>query len=175
MALATLNDLFVDELKDLYSAENQLIKALPKMATAAESNELRSAFQLHLQQSEEHARRIEQIFQAGLDGSPRGKKCAAMEGLIKEESQVIAGEGAGDVIDAALIGAAQRVAHYEMAGYGTARAHALQLGYNNAVRLLAQSLEEEAAADQELTHIAENRINASAAQKHDAGLGVVER
>ena len=177
MAMETLNDLFVDELKDLYSAENQLIKALPKMAKAAENPELANAFNMHLQQTEEHARRIEEIFKAGLDSSPRGKKCAGMEGLIKEGSDVIHEEGASDVLDAAIIGAAQRVEHYEMAGYGTARAHAQQLGYNNAVRLLQQTLEEEAAANEKLTQIAQSGVNASAAQKHDGDkhMGAVEQ
>ncbi len=175
MAMHNMNDLFVEEMKDLYSAETQLIKALPKMAKAADNTELRNAFEMHLQQTEAHARRIEEIFQAGLGDSPRGKKCAGMEGLIKEASDVMSEHAPGDVMDAAIIGAAQRMEHYEMAGYGTARAHAQQLGYNNAVRLLQQTLQEEEAADKKLTQIAESRINVSAAQKHDGGRGAVGR
>ncbi len=166
MTLDTLNDLFVNELKGLYSAERQLIKALPKMAKAADNGRLRDAFSMHLQQTEEHAHRIEEIFSAGLDGSPRGKKCAAMQALVEECKEVLEEHGAPDVLDAALIGAAQRVEHYEIAAYGTARAHAAQLGYTNAARLLQQTLEEESAANEKLTEIAEASVNASAAQKH---------
>jgi len=167
MTLETLDDLFVEELKDLYSAEHQLIKALPKMVKAADNVQLHGAFAMHLKQTEEHARRIEEIFSAGLEGSPRGKKCAAMEGLIEEGKEVIQEGGAPDVVDAALIGAAQRVEHYEIAAYGTARAHAQQLGYANAARLLEQTLHEESAADAKLNEIAEGSVNASAAQKHN--------
>jgi len=167
MAMETLHDLFVIELKDLYSAEHQLVKALPKMAKAADNLQLRDAFTMHLQQTEEHARRIEEIFSAGLDGSPRGRKCAAMEGLVEEGKQVLDEGGAPDVVDAALIGAAQRVEHYEIAGYGTARAHAQQLGYANAARLLQQTLSEESAANEKLNQIAEDSVNVSAAQKHN--------
>ncbi len=167
MAMQTLHDLIVLELKDLYSAENQLIQALPKMAKAADNLQLRDAFTMHLQQTEEHARRIEEIFSAGLDGSPRGKWCAAMEGLVEETKQVLDEGGAPDVVDAALIGASQRVEHYEIAGYGTARAHAQQLGYANAARLLQQTLSEESAANEKLNQIAEASVNVSAAQKHN--------
>jgi len=167
MAMESMNDLFVDELKDLYSAENQLIKALPRMAKAAQNSQLRDALNTHLRQTEGHARRIEEIFSAGLGGSPRGKKCAGMEGLIAEGKEVMAEGGAPDVMDAALIGAAQRVEHYEMAGYGTARAHAQQLGYANAARLLQQTLDEESHANELLNQIAEASVNVSAAQKHD--------
>jgi len=170
MPFGTLNDLFVDELKDLYSAENQLIKALPKLAKAADNPQLRDAFNMHLRQTEEHARRIEEIFSAGLEGSPRGKKCAGMEGLLAEGKEVMDEKGAPDVMDAAMIGAAQRVEHYEMAAYGTARAHAQQLGYANAARVLQQTLQEESAANEKLTQIAEASVNASAAQKHNGGL-----
>ena len=168
MTLKTLNDLFVLELKDLYSAEHQMLKALPKMVKAADNLQLGNAFAMHLTQTEEHAHRIEEIFAAGLAGTPRGKKCAAMEGLVTEGSEVIDEEGAPDVKDAALIGAAQRVEHYEIAAYGTARAHAQQLGYANAARLLEQTLHEESSANEKLTQIAEDSVNVSAAQKHDA-------
>jgi len=167
MPLETLDNLFVDELKDLFSAENQLIKALPRLAKAAANQQLKTAFTTHLAETEEHARRIEEIFRSGLEGSPRGKKCAAMEGLVMEGKEILEEDGAPDVIDAALIGAAQRVEHYEMAAYGTARAHAQQLGYANAARLLEQTLKEESAANEKLTKIAEDSVNVSAAQKHD--------
>jgi ferritin-like metal-binding protein YciE len=170
-ALENLDALFVSELKDLYSAEHQLIKALPKLVKAADNLQLRNAFSMHLTQTEEHARRIEEIFSAGLEGSPKGKKCAAMEGLVEEGKEIIENGGAPDVVDAALIGAAQRVEHYEIAGYGTARAHAQQLGYANAARLLEATLHEESAANDKLTEIAEASVNASAAQKHN-GNGV---
>ncbi len=166
MTMETLHDLLVNELKDLYSAENQMIKVLPTLASTANNAQLREALAMHLQQTHEQARRIEAIFRAGLDGSPRGKKCAAMEGLIEETKDILHEKSAPDVLDAALIGAAQRVEHYEIAGYGTARAHAQQLGYLNAVHLLQQTLEEESAADEKLTQIAESSINVSAAQKH---------
>jgi ferritin-like metal-binding protein YciE len=129
--------------------------------------QLRDAFTMHLQPTEEHARRIEEIFAAGLEGSPRGKKCAAMAGLVEEGREVIEAGGAPDVVDAALIGAAQRVEHYEIAAYGTARAHAQQLGYANAARLLEQTLHEESSANEKLTQIAEASVNVSAAQKHN--------
>jgi len=167
-ALETLDVLFVSELKDLYNAENQLIKALPKMAKAADNLQLHDAFASHLEQTKEHARRIEEIFAAGLAASPKGKKCAAMEGLVEEGKEVIENGGASDVVDAALIGAAQRVEHYEIAGYGTARAHAQQLGYANAARLLEQTLHEESAANDKLTQIAEASVNVAAAQKHES-------
>jgi len=167
-ALLTLDALFVSELKDLYNAENQLIKALPKMAKAADNMQLRAAFTSHLEQTKEHARRIEEIFSAGLAASPKGKKCAAMEGLVEEGKEIIESGGARDVVDAALIGAAQRVEHYEIAGYGTARAHAQQLGYANAARLLEQTLHEESAANDKLTEIAEASVNVAAAQKHES-------
>src|SRR5260221_13556060 len=167
MALQTLADLFVNELKDLYSAEHQLIKALPKMAKAADNMQLRDAFNMHLKQTEEHALRIEEIFNAGLDASPKGKKCVAMEGLVVEGKEILDEGGAPDVVDAEVIGAAQRVEHYEIAGYGTARAHAQQLGYANAARLLEATLNEESAANEKLSQIAEASVNVSAAQKHE--------
>ena len=168
MSMDTLNNLFVHELKDLYSAEHQLIKALPKMVKAADNIHLSSALAQHLTQTEEHARRIKAIFSAGLEGSPRGKKCAAMEGLVTEGKEVIDEDGTPDVKDAARIGAPQHVEHYEIAAYGTARAHAQQLGYANAARLLEQTLHEESSANEKLTQIAEDSVNVSAAQKHNA-------
>ena len=162
MKTGNLEDLFKDELKDLYSAENQLIKALPKMAKASQSKELRMAFEEHLEQTKAQARRIEEICEE-LGASPRGKKCVGMEGLVEEGKEVMQEELDADTVDAGLIGAAQKVEHYEMAGYGTASAHARQLGLNKAVRLLEKTLEEEKKADQKLTKLAESAINTQAA------------
>ena len=156
-----LHELLVEELKDLYSAETQLTKALPRMAKKAHDLELRTAFQSHLNQTEEHVTRIERVCDL-LDAKPRGKKCAAMEGLIEEGKEAMEEITDRDVLDAALIGAAQRVEHYEMAGYGTARTHALRLGYVEAASILQQTLEEEAEADEKLTRIAESHVNAEA-------------
>src|SRR5262249_11415180 len=142
-----LRDVYIDQLKDLYSAENQLVKALPKMAKAASSEELRQGFEEHLEQTKGHVERLEQIFNA-LDESPKGKKCAGMEGLIKEGGEVI-DEGFEDaVLDAALIGAAQRVEHYEIAAYGTACAFAELLGETEHVALLKETLQEEKETDE---------------------------
>lgn len=159
MSLETVQDLFVQELKDLYSAENQLIKALPKMVKAASNETLRQASAQHLEETKQQARRIEEIFQTeSLPGSPRGHKCKGMEGLIEEGAEMLQEDGAANVLDAGLIGAAQRVEHYEMAGYGTAKALAKQLGLTGAEHLLQQSLDEESAADEKLTQIAESEI-----------------
>jgi ferritin-like metal-binding protein YciE len=147
-----LMELFVDELKDLYSAENQLIKALPKMAKAATSENLRAGFEEHLEQTKEHARRIEEIC-TELGEKPTGKKCGGMEGLIGEGKEMME-EFDGDVLDAALISAAQRVEHYEIAGYGTVRTYAELLGNDRAVELLEETLTEEKETDQKLTELA---------------------
>jgi ferritin-like metal-binding protein YciE len=155
-----LKELFVDELKDLYSAENQLIKALPKMAKAATSDDLRAGFQEHLEQTKEHARRIEEIC-TELGEKPTGKKCAGMEGLIEEGKEMM-GEFEDDVLDAAMISAAQRVEHYEIAAYGTVRTYAELLGHDRAVELLEQTLGEEKETDQKLTELA-GSINVEAA------------
>jgi ferritin-like metal-binding protein YciE len=151
----------VDELKDLYSAENQLVKALPKMAKAATSDELREAFQEHLEQTKGHVERLETIFQA-LDESPKGKKCAGMEGLVKEGSENIS-EYEGEVRDAAVIGAAQRVEHYEIAAYGTVVAFAELLGEDEHASLLQETLQEEKEADSKLTELSKE-INVAAEQ-----------
>lgn len=161
MKMKTLEDLFLHELKDLYAAEKQLLKALPKMAKAASHQELQDAFDEHLQQTETHVKRLEDIF-SQLDLSTRGAKCEAMEGLIEEGKKILAEDMADDVRDAALICAAQRVEHYEMAGYGCARTFARDLGHHDAATLLQQTLEEEAATDEKLTEIAVGRINAEA-------------
>jgi len=147
-----LKELFIDELKDIYSAENQLIKALPKMAKAATSDDLRAGFEGHLEQTKQHARRIEEIC-TELGEKPTGKKCGGMEGLIGEGKEMM-DEFEGDVLDAALISAAQRVEHYEIAAYGTVRTYAELLGHDRAVELLEQTLEEEKETDQKLTELA---------------------
>jgi ferritin-like metal-binding protein YciE len=161
-----LRDLYIDELRDIYSAETQLVKALPKMAKAATSDVLRSGFEEHLEQTRGHVSRLEQIFE-DLDEKPSGKKCAGMEGLVKEGGEMIKNEFEEDVKDAGLIGAAQRVEHYEIAAYGTVRAFAELLGDRNAVDLLSQTLEEEKETDKKLTQLA-GEINVEASQNEGA-------
>jgi ferritin-like metal-binding protein YciE len=163
MKMHTLHDMWVEQLRDLYSAENQLIKALPKMAKAASSDELRRAIEEHLEQTKGQAERLEQIFQE-LDLKPKGKKCVAMEGLIEEGKEVLEEEAEPAVIDAGIIGAAQKVEHYEMAGYGTVRTWAMHLGQNRAADLLQHTLDEEGEADHKLTEIAERIVNQEAVQ-----------
>lgn len=159
--MATLEDLYTDLLKDLYSAEKQLVKALPKMAKNAQSPELQKAFQEHLKQTEGQVDRIERIF-SEMGGSPRGKKCVGMEGLVEEGNELLQEDVEPDVLDAGLIAAAQKVEHYEIAGYGTARAWAQRLGYDKAARLLQETLEEESTANEKLTKIAETHVNMQA-------------
>jgi ferritin-like metal-binding protein YciE len=149
-----LKELFVDELKDIYSAETQLVKALPKMAKAAVSAELRNGFVQHLEQTRGHVSRLEQIFD-GLEEKPTGKHCNGMEGLIKEGGEAAEEGYEGDAKDAALIGAAQRVEHYEIAAYGTVRAMAEKLGQGKAVDLLSQTLQEEKDTDEKLSKVAD--------------------
>lgn len=170
MPLDSLHDLYVDELKDLYNAENQLLKALPKMAKAATAPELKAAFTEHLDVTRKQVGRLDQIFEA-LEVSPKGKKCKAMEGLIEEGKEVMDEEGEDAVIDAALIAAAQRVEHYEMAGYGCVRTFANLLGYEDAVALLQETLDEEGEADKKLTELAETVINVEAADEEEADDG----
>jgi len=165
MELASLQDLLVDELKDLYSAENQLLKAIPKMAKAATSKDLKAGFEKHLKQTHGHVERLEQVCEE-LDASPKGKTCKAMEGLVKEGAEVIAEDMEPEVKDAALIAAAQRVEHYEMAGYGCVRTYAKLLGHDKAVRLLQQTLDEEGDTDKALTKLAE-KINVEAEEPDD--------
>lgn len=162
----SLRQLYVDELKDLYSAEIQMVKALPKLAKASSDGQLRRAFEEHLRQTSEQVSRLEQIFEM-LDEKPTGKKCLGMEGLVKEGSETMHESYTDAVMDAALIGAAQRVEHYEIAGYGTVRAFAQLLGENEHVPLIEQTLEEEKQADQTLTALAD-RLN-SHASKSEAG------
>jgi ferritin-like metal-binding protein YciE len=154
MQASELKEIFIDELKDIYSAETQLVKALPKMAKAAESNELRTGFEKHLEQTKEHVSRLEQIFKS-LDESPTGKKCVGMEGLVKEGSEAIEEDYEGQAKDSLLIGAAQRVEHYEIAAYGTVRAMAEKLAERQAVTLLSKTLQEEKDTDEKLTELAE--------------------
>lgn len=157
----SLEELLEDELKDIFNAENQLLKALPKMAKKASSPTLKEAFTSHLKQTEGHIARLEQIGKA-LDISLKGKVCHAMKGLVEEGKEVLEEDGQNAVIDAALIGAAQRVEHYEMAAYGTVRGIAKQLGHANIVKLLQQTLDEEGAADKKLTQIADGEVLADA-------------
>ena len=163
----SLRQLYVDELKDLYSAETQLVKALPKMAKASSNAQLRQAFEEHLRQTSEQVSRLEQIFDM-LDEKPTGKKCLGMEGLVKEGSETMQEKYGDAVMDAAIIGAAQRVEHYEIAGYGTARAFAELLGEDEHISLIEQTLEEEKQADEKLSQLAEE-INSQASEGDDAG------
>jgi len=161
MKLTSLHDLLVDQLKDLYSAENQIVKALPKMAKAAKSPELRRAFEEHLEQTKIQAERVQKVCEQ-LKASPKGKKCAAVEGLI-EEGKELMGEDAGPaVLDAGLIAAAQKVEHYEIAAYGCVCTWAEQLGKGDALQLLKQTLDEEKATDEKLTRLAKGSINRQA-------------
>ncbi len=158
----SLNDLFVNQIEDLYDAENRLTKALPKMAEAANSNQLKQAFQQHLTETQGHVSRLETIFRE-LGVEPKRETCAAMKGLITEGEEMMGAKGDPEVKDAALIAAAQRVEHYEMSGYGTARTFAQRLGRTQAASLLQQTLNEETAADKKLTTIAESSVNRQAA------------
>lgn len=158
MKLSSLQDLYVEELKDLFSAENQILKALPKMADAARSAQLRSAFEEHEHQTREQVRRLEQIFDK-LDTDARGKVCKGMQGLLAEGDEFIAEKPESQVMDAGLISLAQRVEHYEIAGYGSVRSYAQQLGLSEQANLLQQTLDEEGQTDKKLTQIAEAGIN----------------
>ncbi|HSZ76007.1 MAG TPA: ferritin-like domain-containing protein [Chthoniobacterales bacterium] len=156
-----LEDLYVHELKDLFSAEQQVIKALPKMAKAASSKELAAGFQEHLEQTKGHAQRLEKILSSRKQ-TTRGPKCKGMEGVIAEGAEMIAEEADVEVKDAGLIAAAQRVEHYEMAGYGTARTYAELLGDKEGAELLALTLEEERQTDQKLSELAKSTVNVPA-------------
>jgi ferritin-like metal-binding protein YciE len=161
MPLESLEDLFLNELKDVYNAEKQILKALPRMAKAADAPALQQAFTKHLRETEGQVDRLERIFKS-LDQTPRGKKCKGMEGLIEEGKEILEEEGAVEVIDAALIAAAQRVEHYEIAAYGCLRTYAQLLGYEDAHRLLGETLREEEATDKALTALGEGGINQAA-------------
>src|SRR5215469_312404 len=156
----SLQELYVEQLRDLYNAENQLVKALPKMAKAAQSEALRQGFEQHLEQTKGHVDRLEQIFSA-MDESPKGRKCAGMEGLVREGEEVIKEESSSEALDAGLIASAQRVEHYEIAAYGTVRSFAELLGLNEAVNLLRHTLEEEKETDEKLTELSKE-VNAQA-------------
>ena len=156
----SLKELFIEELKDLYSAETQLVKALPKMAKAATNSDLKAGFQEHLKQTEGHVGRLEKIMKS-LDESPKGKKCKGMEGLIKEGAELIEEDPGDEELDAGLISAAQRVEHYEMAGYGCVATYAKLLGEDQAETLLRQTLDEEKETDKKLTQLAQH-INVEA-------------
>jgi ferritin-like metal-binding protein YciE len=158
----SMETLFIDQLEDLYDAEQRLTKAIPKMADAAHNPGLKSAFQQHLRETQNQVARLEQIFR-GMGRSPKVSTCYAMKGLIEEGDEMISANGDPDVKDAALIAAAQRVEHYEIAGYGTARTFAQRIGRQDAARLLQETLNEEAATDKKLTQLAEQNINAQAA------------
>lgn len=161
--LDTLEKALKEQLRDLYSAENQLVKALPKMAKASSSDALRQAFTDHLEQTRGHVERLQQAAQL-LEFKPGGKECKAMVGLIEEGKEVLGEEGSGPVIDLALVAAAQRVEHYEIAAYGTARAMAEQLGLTKLADLLQQTLDEEGTADKKLTAISMKELLPAAAE-----------
>jgi ferritin-like metal-binding protein YciE len=164
-----LKELYIDELKDLYSAETQLIRALPKMAKAASSDELRQGFEEHLEQTKGHVERLEKVFKT-LGENPKGKTCKGMQGLIEEGAEVIGEDFEGNLMDAALIGAAQRVEHYEIAAYGTVCAFAKELGESDQAGLLSETLDEEKETDEKLTELAE-QINKEANEGEDAEAG----
>jgi ferritin-like metal-binding protein YciE len=162
--VTTMEELFLDEIRDLYDAERQLTKALPEMADAASSAELRNAFQNHFEQTVNQVKRLERIFEV-LGEKPTGKKCAAMTGLIKEGNEMVKASDETAVRDAGLIAAAQKAEHYEISGYGSARTHAELLGDNRTVRLLDETLFEEIEADQTLSDLAMTLINEEAANR----------
>jgi ferritin-like metal-binding protein YciE len=161
MAFETLRDLYVDQIQDLYSAEGQILDALPRMIDKASHVRLRDGFQQHLEQTRQHSTRLEQIARR-LNEPPHGKTCKGMEGLLKEGAEFIKDDGDQDVIDAGLIAAAQRVEHYEMAAYGCARAYARALGLEEDAALLQQTLDEEGETNKRLTQIAESVVNPDA-------------
>ena len=165
MQMDTLTKLYIDELKDLWSAEKQILQALPRMIKAASAKPLKQGFRTHERQTREHVRRLERILKS-LGSSPRGKKCVGMEGLLKEGSELIQERPEADLLDAGLISAAQHVEHYEMAGYGTVRTWARLLGHRDHARLLQQTLDEEGATDRALTKLS-GAINLAAERDAD--------
>ena len=162
MEIDSLQKLYMEELKDLYSAEKQLVQALPRMAKKASNPQLRAAFEEHLEVTKKQVERLDQIFER-LERSPRGKKCKGMEGLIEEAKEMMQEDMEPEVLDAALIAAAQKVEHYEIAGYGTVRTYARLLGEEEDARLLQQTLDEEGETDKKLTQLAESSVNVEAA------------
>jgi len=163
MEMETLRDLFLDELKDVYHAEGQLVKALNKMAKTAESDELKAAFQQHLEETKDHQERLTKVFEL-FDEKPKTKVCKAMQGIVEEGKEVMEEDMEPDVMDAALIASAQRAEHYEIAAYGTLVTWARTMEHDSAADLLQQNLDEEKAADEKLTDIAESGVNEQAAQ-----------
>ena len=167
MEMDTLQELFVEELKDLYSAEAQLLKAMPRMVKKAQHPELKKAIETHMKETEVQIERLDQVFE-NLGEKAKGKKCLAMEGLVNEAKEHMAEDMDADVMDAALIGMAQKIEHYEIAGYGTARTYAKLLGNKDVARLLQQTLDEEGKTDKLLTQLAESEINIEAEQGANA-------
>lgn len=161
MKLNTLKQLYIEELRDLHSAENQLLGALPKLAKGASSEELKLAFENHLDQTKVHVERLEEIFER-LDEIPKGKTCQAMKGLVEEGSEILGEDGEESVLDAGIIAAAQKVEHYEIASYGTVRTFAQLLGEDEAAELLQETLDEEGEADKLLTQLAQEIVNPEA-------------
>jgi len=161
MNLDTLKELYVNELRDLYNAENQLVKALPKMVKGVSSDELKEAFEKHLEQTKGHVERLEEVFEE-LGQKTKGKTCQAMKGLIEEGSEVLKADGDDSVIDAGIIVAAQKVEHYEMAGYGSVRTFAQLLGQDKSAELLQETLDEESEANELLNKLAEDIVNPEA-------------
>ena len=170
MKVNSLKELYLEELKDTYDAEKQIVKALPKMVKAASTPELQKAFEAHLEQTKGHVQRLEQIFQ-GLGEEPKAKKCDGMRGILEEGEEVVSEGSEGPVRDAGLIAGAQRVEHYEMAVYGSLKTWARQLNDEQAARLLEETLNEEKKADQKLTQIAESSVNTEAAAAASARAG----
>ena len=167
MEMEDLRDLYIEELRDLYNAEKQLVRALPKMAKSASDDQLKQAFETHLEETKGHVERLEQIFEK-LGKKPGGKTCKAMQGLVEEGKEMMEEDAEPEVLDAALIAAAQRVEHYEIAGYGTVRTYARLLGDEQAAKLLQKTLDEEGETDKKLTDLAESSINLEAMQGKNA-------
>lgn len=161
--LGTMEDLYLEQLRDLYSAENQIVKALPKMVDAASCEDLQQAFQMHLEQTKGHVERLDEIFDR-LGQAAEGVTCKAMQGLIDEAKETLSQGAPGAVMDAALIAAAQRVEHYEISGYGTARTFAKHVGDKDSISLLDKTLDEEKQTDAKLTKIAEKSVNEKASK-----------
>jgi ferritin-like metal-binding protein YciE len=174
MALETLNDLLLEGMRDIYHAENQLVKALPNLARAATNPDLRQAIEDHLAQTEGHVKRLDQAF-AKLGAPAKGKRCKGMEGLIEEGKEFLEEAGADDVLDAGIIGEAQKAEHYEISSYGCLITWAETLGENDVARLLEQNLDEEKSADEKLTQLAEEGVNQMAAQGQARGQGQSSR
>lgn len=170
MKIDSLEKLFIDQLRDLYSAETQLVKALPKMAKAASSEELKKAFQSHLEETKGQVQRLDRIFKER-GGTSKGKKCKAMEGLIAEGEELMKEDIEPDLLDVGLIAAAQKVEHYEIAGYGSVRAFATMLGHNDAADLLQETLDEEHGANDKLNQIATETVNEQALEGGEKAKG----